>query len=157
MQLLVMNYEGVNLYQIWNDLTLEHKKAVLVQLIQVAWVLGQLADMEFEATGSIAEDGSVEPLLHHMVEKVDGEEVIKDMSDGPFRSTSDYLNLFIDHFSATSNISEENRMQLRKVRGILVNYFASHDNEPYIRQVCFAPAGTFAGWSTIDCVVNDCN
>ena len=81
MQFLVMDYvEGVNLYQIWEDLTLEHKKDVLTQ---VAWVLGQLANMEFEATGSIVEDGSVGPLLHHMAENVDEEEVIMDMSDGP--------------------------------------------------------------------------
>lgn len=63
-----MDYvEGVNIR--WNDLTLEHKKDVL---IQVAWVLGQLANMEFEATDSIAEDGSVGPLLHHTAEKIDG-------------------------------------------------------------------------------------
>ncbi|KIL68648.1 hypothetical protein M378DRAFT_8688 [Amanita muscaria Koide BX008] len=99
----------------------------------IAWVLGQLANMEFKATGSIAEDGSVGPLLHHMVENIDGKEVIKDMSDGPFGSTSDYLSLFIDRFSSSSSISEENHMQLYKVRNILANYFASHDNEPHIR------------------------
>ncbi|KAF8338464.1 hypothetical protein F5887DRAFT_514377 [Amanita rubescens] len=131
MQFLVMDYvEGVNLYRIWDDLTLEHKKDVLTQ---ITWVLGQLANMEFKATGSITEDGSVGPLLHHMMENVDGEEVIKDMSDGPFGSTSDYLYLFIDRFSSSSRISEENRMRLHKVRGVLANYFASHDNEPYIR------------------------
>ncbi|KAM6500814.1 Protein kinase-like domain containing protein [Amanita muscaria] len=130
-QFLVMDYvEGVNLYQIWDDLTMEHKKNVLTQ---IAWVLGQLANMEFKATGSIAEDGSVGPLLHHMVENIDGKEVIKDMSDGPFGSTSDYLSLFIDRFSSSSSISEENHMRLYKVRNILANYFASHDNEPYIR------------------------
>ncbi|KAF8346817.1 kinase-like domain-containing protein, partial [Amanita rubescens] len=130
-QFLVMDYvEGVNLYQIWDDLTLKHKKDVLTQ---IAWVLGQLANMEFEAAGSIAEDGSVGPLLHHMVENIDGEEVIKDMSNGPFGSTSDYLNLFIDRFSSSSSISEHNRMLLRKVRDILANYLASHSNEPYIR------------------------
>jgi aminoglycoside phosphotransferase (APT) family kinase protein len=131
MQFLVMDHvEGVNLYRIWDDLTLEHKKDVLTQ---IASVLGQLANMEFKATGSITEDGFVGPLLHHLMENVDGEEVIKDMSDGPFGSTSDYLYLFIDRFLSSSRISEENRMQLHKVRGVLASYFASHDNEPYIR------------------------
>ena len=131
MQFFVMDYvEGVNLYRIWDDLKLKHKKDVLTQ---IAWVLGQLANMEFKATGSVAEDGSVGPLLHHMVENIDGKEVIKDMSDGPFGSTSDYLSLFIDRFSSSSSISEENRMRLYKVRNILANYFASHDKEPYIR------------------------
>ena len=131
MQFLVMDYvEGVNLYQFWEDLTLEHKKDVLTQ---VAWVLGQLANMEFEATGSIVEDGSVGPPLHHMAENVDEEEVIMDMSDGPYRSSSDYLNLFIDRFSSSSKISEENRMRLCKVREILAKCIASHGNEPYIR------------------------
>ncbi|KAF8337712.1 kinase-like domain-containing protein [Amanita rubescens] len=131
MQYLVMDYvEGVNLYQIWDDLTLEHKKDVLTQ---IAWVLGQLANMEFEATGSITEDGSVGPLLHHMMENINGQEVIEDMSDGPFGSMFDYLNLFIDRFSSSSSISGENRMLLYKVRDILENYFASHKNEPYIR------------------------
>ena len=96
-------------------------------------MLSQLANMECEARGSIAEDGSVGPLLHHMVENIDREVVVKDMSDGPFESTSDYLNLFIDRFSSSSSISEENRMRLYTVRDILANYFASHDNEPYIR------------------------
>ena len=96
MQFLVMDYvEGVNLYRIWDDLTLEHKKDVLTQ---IAWVLGQLANMEFEATGSLTEDGSVGPLLHHMMENVDGEEVIEDMSDWLLASTSDYLYLFVDRF-----------------------------------------------------------
>ena len=109
---------------------MEHKKDVLTQ---IAWVLGQLANMEFEATGSLTEDGSVGPLLHHMMENVDGEEVIEDMSDGPFAFTSDYLYLFVDRFSSSSCISEENRMRLSKVRDVLANYISSHDNEPYIR------------------------
>ena len=131
MQFLVMDYvEGVNLYRIWDDLTLEYKKDVLTQ---IAWVLGQLANKEFKAIGSITDDGSVGPLLRRLMENVDGEEVIKYVSDGPFGSTSDYLYLFIDRFWSSSRISEENRIRLHKVRDVLANYFALHDNEPYLR------------------------
>ena len=131
MQFIVMDHiEGVHLYRIWDDLTLQHKKDVVSQM---AWVLGLLSSMEFDTIGSIIEDGSVGPLLHRILDEVHGQDMVKDMSDGPFGSTSDYLSLFLNHFSSNSAISEENRARSPEIQTILENYFTSHGDELYIR------------------------
>jgi aminoglycoside phosphotransferase (APT) family kinase protein len=130
-QFIVMEYiEGVHLYRIWDDLTLDQRKGVL---FQIAGVLGQLASLEFDAIGSIKEDGSVGPLSYRILDEIDGEDVTKDMLSGPFRSTSDYLSDFIDRFSRSGGISDEGQTQLSNVRNILAKYLASHADELYTR------------------------
>jgi len=142
-QFLVMDFvEGVHLYRIWGDLTLGHKKDILTQ---IAWVLGQLASMEFDAVGSIVEGGTVGSLLHYRLEEIGGKEVIEYTSDGPFESTPDYLSHFIDRFSSSSNISKDNRARLSEVRNILANYLASHGKESYIRPPFRLLHGDFDG------------
>ena len=134
--------EGVHLYRLWDDLTLGHKKDVLTQ---IAWVLGQLASMKFDTIGSIVEDGTVGPLLHYRLEEIGGEEAIEYTSDGLFESTLDYLSHFVDRFSSSSNISEENRTQLSEIWDILTNYLASHGKESYIRPPFRLQHGDFDG------------
>ena len=101
--------------------------------------------MEFDAIGSIVEGGTVGPLLQYRLEEIDGKEVIEYTSDGSFESTPDYLSHFIDCFSSSSNISEENRTRLSEVRNILADYLASHGNESYIRPPFRLQHGDFDG------------
>ena len=102
-------------------------------LTQIAGVFGQLATLEFDTIGSITEDGSVGPLLYRRVDEADGKEVSQNMQSGPFRSTSDYPSLFIDHFSRSGDVSDDVRTQLSNVRNTLTKYLESHGDKSYIR------------------------
>jgi hypothetical protein len=52
--------QGQPLCNVWTDLTLEYKKSVIGQL---ASVLGQLAELKFDAIGLLKPDGTLGPLL----------------------------------------------------------------------------------------------
>ena len=124
-QFLVMDYvEGVNLYRIWDDLT----KDILTQIVGARSACKHgIQSYGFYHRGRLRWTAATP----HDGERRRGRRNQRHVRR-PFGSTSDYLYLFIDRFSSCSRIPEENRMRLHKVRDILANYFASHDNKPHI-------------------------
>ena len=52
---------GVRLFDIWSDLSLEHRMSVVTQ---VADIVGELADLRFDRIGSLTLDGTVGPLVN---------------------------------------------------------------------------------------------
>ncbi|KAF5383119.1 hypothetical protein D9615_005056 [Tricholomella constricta] len=81
---------GQHLYRIWEDLTLDHKMAALSQIAQV---LGQLSQLEFQEIGSLTEDFKVGPLIR--IDNLDDLNPTTSLT-GPYKSTFDYLASFID-------------------------------------------------------------
>ena len=78
---LMEKLPGRHLYKIWEDLSLDHKKAVLSQM---ASVLVQFASLEFDKIGCLLEDG-VRPIIHPRFHEL----------EGPFISACDYLLSFV--------------------------------------------------------------
>jgi hypothetical protein len=77
--------EGQKLCDVWKELNLKHKLSAIGQL---AHILGQLAELKFDAIGSLKSDGTVGPLIN-MTEESDT------LDDEPFTSTRDYFFSFL--------------------------------------------------------------
>lgn len=88
---------GVKLSEIWIDLTMDHRLAVLEQIAQV---VAQLADLRFDSIGSLTSGGKVGPLLNISRE-------MREELQGPFSTTLDY-------FCATLNESKRDRFEEAK-------------------------------------------
>ncbi|WEW54857.1 hypothetical protein PRK78_000283 [Emydomyces testavorans] len=102
---------GRHLYKIWEDLSLDHKKAVLSQM---AAVLVQFASLKFDKIGCLQEEG-IGPLFHPCLHD----------PEGPFRSTCEYLLSFVSEKMARS---AELRRLYRQVRREIKGYFGAHNN-----------------------------
>jgi fructosamine-3-kinase len=82
---LMERLEGDRLCDVWTELTLEHKLAVIRQLANVH---GQLAGLKFGAIGSLNSNGTLGPLIS-ITQEWDA------MSDGAFTSTLDCFFAFL--------------------------------------------------------------
>ena len=71
--------EATHLYKIWDELSLEHKRAVIAQ---IAGVVLQLAELRFDRIGSLKADGSIGPL---------NDCYVGEGTNGPFTTTQAYL------------------------------------------------------------------
>jgi len=120
MQFIVMEHiHGRHLYQIWDDLTIDHKK---VALSQIATVLGQLAGLRFSQIGSLRGDFTLGPLL-----RMNNTTDCVTVSSGPFKSTFDYLASIIEAEIAHHRKSEGDVVSLLlDVRRILQTYNVQH-------------------------------
>ncbi|KAJ3506907.1 hypothetical protein NLJ89_g6602 [Agrocybe chaxingu] len=90
---VMQQMEGQHLYRIWDDLTIDHQKAVLCQ---IAAVLAQLANCKFDSIGCLQDDFSVGPLIHSIGVTEDGIDSIRIVCKGPFPTTLDYLQSFLE-------------------------------------------------------------
>lgn len=108
---LMERLEGQPLCNIWAGLTLEHKKSVIEQL---AHVLGQLAELQFDSIGSLKADGTLGPLLSIT-------EPGNAMDETSFRSTIDYFCAFLreDNAARTSAAREHYRAIQEELRSFM--------------------------------------
>lgn len=130
MQFIAMEHlPGRHLYQIWDDLTMDHKKAALSQ---IATVLGQLAQLKFPRIGSILEDFTLGPLLRMSNRATDFNWIT--IANGPFDSTWDYLASIIEtEFTHHKESGGEDVDSIHvNVRSILHAYYVQHANSSSI-------------------------
>lgn len=131
MQFVAMEHmPGRHLYQIWDDLTVDHKKAALSQ---IAAVLGQLAQLRFLQIGSVQEDFTLGPLLRTSNRADDFNWIT--IASGPFTSTFDYLASVIEAGFANHRESEGENVDsiLFDFRNILEAYHVQHAVSSSIR------------------------
>ena len=76
---------GKTLCNIWRDIPLEHKLAVIEQLADVVW---RLSEQKFDRIGSLTANGTIGPLLHLT-------EDTQPVADHAFSSTIEYLFSFL--------------------------------------------------------------
>jgi len=129
MQFIAMEHiSGWNLYQIWDDLTMDHKKAALSQ---IAAVLGQLAQLRFTQIGSLWEDFTLGPLLH-MRNPANNLNYI--VASRPFTSTFNYLVSVIQAEFGHHRASEGENIDflLFNVRSIHQAYNVQHTSSSSI-------------------------
>jgi hypothetical protein len=146
MQFIAMErIPGRNLYQLWDDLTIDHKEVVLSQIVRV---LGQLAQLTFTKIGSLNEESKVGPLLH--LDQCADEFNFTTSSRGPFASTMEYLSSFLDIESRHGDsVSQEVISSLlSEVRKVLREYCDEHDSSalPFdcvtltsMGKICYSP------------------
>lgn len=114
---LMERIPGQNLYQIWDDLPLDHKKAALSQITSV---IIQFASLRFDKIGSLNEHG-VGPLISPCF----------DLPRGPFNSTDEYLQSFV----STDQVESPELVRLcQQIQKELDGFLALHADEPYLRQ-----------------------
>ena len=83
---LMERLEGVELFDMWEDLTFDHKVAALEE---VANVVGQLAELHFDRIGSLTYEGSLGPLINLSCE-------FGNNLDGPFATFKEYVHSALD-------------------------------------------------------------
>ena len=83
---LMERMEGKHLYYIWDELTLDHKLAVMTQ---IADVLVQLAHLIFEKIGSLNLSGEVGPLQNATIPQ-------DEPGRGPYSTTNEWTLSFVD-------------------------------------------------------------
>ncbi|KAF7553693.1 hypothetical protein G7Z17_g3435 [Cylindrodendrum hubeiense] len=103
---LMEKMPGKDLYNMWDDLAIDHKKAVLTQITSV---IVQLASLKFDKIGCLNEAG-VSPLVSSS----------SDLPSGPFDSVYAYLTSFISTVHVRSVELVELYQQIQKeVAGFL--------------------------------------
>lgn len=121
---LMERLEGQPLCNIWAGLTLEYKKSVIGQL---AHVLGQLAELQFDSIGSLKADGTLGPLLSIT-------EPGNAMDETSFRSTIDYFCAFLreDNLARTSAAREHYRAIQEELKSFMAGNAGNQTlNAPY--------------------------
>ena len=83
---LMERVPGVRLFDIWSDLSLEHRMSVVTQ---VASIVGELADLRFDRIGSLTLDGTVGPLVN--ISYTEDERLA-----GPFNNFIDFVCAIMD-------------------------------------------------------------
>jgi aminoglycoside phosphotransferase (APT) family kinase protein len=144
MQFIAMEHiPGRHLYQIWDDLTVDHKKATLSQ---IAAVLGQLAQLKFPRIGSLQEDFKLGSMLR-MNNQVDDPKNSVTVASGPFISTCDYLASVIEGKIIHHRISEGEDVDslLFDVKSILQAYNVQRASSSSIRPPFRLPHADFDG------------
>ena len=111
--ILMERLPGRHLYQMWDRLTLDHKKGVLSD---IARLLAQLSQLKFDRIGCLMSRNTVGPLLYRMGDGAGGE---RTCAVGPFESTMDYLLSFIETQTDKSEIFSE-------VEEVLKSYISTH-------------------------------
>jgi len=116
--MLMERIPGRHLYQIWDRLTLAHKKTVLSD---IARLLAQLSQLKFNRIGCLsAATGIVGPLICRMGDATGGE---KTCTERPFESTLEYLLYFLNAQTDGSEIFSE-------VETVLKSYISTQGNSP---------------------------
>src|SRR5271154_5446142 len=111
--ILMERLPGRHLYQLWDGLTLRHKKSVISD---IASALTQLGKLKFDRIGCLGPYGEVGPLLCRMGEGAGGE---RTYTVGPFESTLDYLLSFVNAQSDSSEVFSE-------VEAVLESHMSAH-------------------------------
>ncbi|CAA7261883.1 unnamed protein product [Cyclocybe aegerita] len=117
---VMQQMEGQRLYRIWDELTIEHQKAVLGQ---IAAVLAQLANCKFDSIGCLQDDFNVGPLIHSVGVKEDGIESLRILRKGPFTTALDYLESFLEDVPHLPRLEP----LMADVKLLLRTHFASQD------------------------------
>jgi len=113
--MLMERLPGRHLYQLWDDLTLAHKKSVLSD---IAGLLAQLGRLKFDKIGCLESQDTVGPLLCRMGDGAGG---VRACTVGPFESTLDYLLSFVTAQRDTSEVFSE-------VEAILESHMSTHSH-----------------------------
>jgi hypothetical protein len=117
--ILMERIPGCHLYEIWPELSLDHKKAVLSQ---VASVVVQLASLRFQSIGSLQEQQGGYG-LGPVITKTSG-------LRGPFSSTVEYLQSFV----STQGIESPELVRLfSRVQEKLRSFLSRNREEGYLR------------------------
>ena len=111
--MLIEKLAGRHLYQMWSDLSLDHKRIVMQD---IANIVVQLSGLKFDAIGSMMKNGVIGPLLYRIPTDDYREET--GMSHRPFISTLEYLQFFRELRSDGSEI-------FAKVEDILNSHLSS--------------------------------
>ena len=82
---LMERKHGKTYYELWHDVSLNHKLAIVEQ---IADVLAQLADLQFNQIGSLNANGELSPLLCPAIP-------LAEVSRGPFDTTEAWMLSFI--------------------------------------------------------------
>jgi aminoglycoside phosphotransferase (APT) family kinase protein len=113
--MLMERLPGRHLYQLWDKLTLDHKKAVLSDIVRL---LAQFSQLKFDSIGCLRPGNMVGPLLYRMGDGKGGE---RTCTSGPFESTLDYLLFFLNAQTDKSEVFSE-------VEAILKSHMSVHKN-----------------------------
>ena len=113
--MLMERMPGRHLYQLWDHLTLDHKKVVLSD---IARVMAQLSQLKFDRIGCLSGIRTIGPLIYRMGDDGGGGSTC---TGGTFESTLEY---FLHFLSAQSDGSEV----FSKVEAVLRSYMSIHDN-----------------------------
>lgn len=115
---LMERLDGRPLCKAWAELTLEHKKSVIGQL---AHVLGQLAELQFDSIGSLKADGTLGPLLN-ITEPENG------MDKTSFQSSIEFFCAFLrENNSARTSAAKEH---YRAIQQELKSFMAGNAGNP---------------------------
>jgi predicted Ser/Thr protein kinase len=111
--ILMERIAGRHLYQLWDKLTVDHKKVVLSD---IAHILAQLSQLKFDRIGGWSV-GQVGPLIYRMGDEMGGE---KTCTAGPFESTLEYLLYFLNAQTDGTDVFSE-------VKETLTSYITDHN------------------------------
>jgi len=115
--MLIERLPGHHLYRIWDNLSLNDKKAVLSD---IAGVLAQLSKLKFSQIGCVNSYNEIGPLLFCIGSGSEGK---TPYAHGPFGSTISYLRSFLDAQSDESEVFSE-------VKKVIESYILTHDDSP---------------------------
>lgn len=115
--MLMERMPGRHLYQLWDHLTLDHKKIVLSD---IARVMAQMSQLKFDRIGCLSAIRGVGSLICRMGDDRGGENTC---TGGPFESTLDYLLYFLNAQTDGSEV-------FSKVEAVLRSYMSTHGNSP---------------------------
>lgn len=115
--ILMERMPGRHLYQLWDRLTLDHKKVVLSD---IARVITQMSQLKFDRIGCLSTIRGVGPVIYRMGDDRGGESTC---TGGPFQSTLEYLLYFLNAQTDGSEI-------FSNVEAALRTYMTTHNNLP---------------------------
>ncbi|GAB7324182.1 hypothetical protein MBLNU13_g07551t1 [Cladosporium sp. NU13] len=118
---LLERVPGVRLFDIWSDLSMEHRLSVVKQ---VADIVGELADLRFDRIGSLTFDGTVGPLVN--ISYTEDEALA-----GPFNNFIDFAYATMDE--TRRHNSEEALAIYPTIKDELRNLLASGILDPMLQ------------------------
>jgi hypothetical protein len=124
MQFIAMErMPGRHLYQLWDEMNIDHKKAMVSQIAR--------AELTFPVIGSLQEEFKFGPPLR-MSNRVDSLDFVIS-SSGPFTSTFEYLDSFVEVTHHRADAGEDADSLLSDVRTIIREYCDRHADSSTIR------------------------
>jgi hypothetical protein len=118
---LMERVPGVRLFDLWRDLSMEHRMSVVTQ---IAGIVSELADLRFDRIGSLKFDGTVGPLVNISYTQ---EEALT----GPFNNFVDFVCATMD--GTRRHSSEEALAIYPAVKDELRKYLASGNLDPMLQ------------------------
>ncbi|KAK7054673.1 hypothetical protein VNI00_003136 [Paramarasmius palmivorus] len=121
MQYVIMErMPGAHLYDIWDELSIEHQKSVLTD---IADILTQLAALKFDRIGALmSENGDMGPIHSSVL-----------TADDVYSSSEKYLDAFVERMGKQLEPTEQLSNQLKNVLDILHAYCSTHARRPYLQ------------------------